>query len=295
MGLQNSVSLGIVSAVARQLEPESPMVYVQTDASINPGNSGGPLFNMRGQVIGINTAIVSGGQGIGFAIPINLAKEVLEQLHTKGNVTRGWLGVAIQGISPDLFKAFNLEDMHGALVSDVMTDGPAAKAGIQRGDVIIGFQGHKVQDSTELPRMVAAIAPGTKVQVEVVRGGKKMAIPVTLGTLTEEKEAAAKLQPSDVEESVGLRVEAITPELARSLRLDNTKGVVVSRVAPDSPAAEAGIQRGDIVREVNRQPVTDLESYAEATSHLTANTPALFLLERRGSSLYVALKPTKEG
>jgi serine protease Do len=122
-----------------------------------------------------------------------------------------------------------------------------------------------------------------------------MTIPVTLGTLAEEKEAAAKLQPSDVEESVGLRVEAITPELARSLRLDNTKGVVVSRVAPDSPAAEAGIQRGDVVREVNRQPVTDIESYTEATSHLTPNTPALFLLERRGSSLYVALKPTKEG
>jgi serine protease Do len=219
----------------------------------------------------------------------------LLQLHAKGSVTRGWLGVAIQSISPDLLKAFNLDDTQGALVSDVMADGPAAKAGLQRGDVIIGFQGNKVQDSTELPRMVAAIAPGTKVQVEILRSGKKMTIPITLGTLAEEKEAAAKLQPSDVEESVGLRVEAITPELARSLRLDNTKGVVVSRVAPDSPAAEAGIQRGDIVREVNRQLVTDLESYAEATSHLTPNTPALFLLERRGSSLYIALKPTKEG
>src|SRR5215813_6230419 len=275
-GLGHTVTSGIVSAKARNI-------------------GGGPLFNMRGQVIGINTAIVSGGQGIGFAIPINLAKEVLLQLHDKGSVTRGWLGVAIQGISPDLLKAFNLEDAHGALVSDVIADGPAAKAGLQRGDVIIGFQGNKVQDSTELPRMVAAIAPGTTVQVEVLRGGKKMTIPVPLGTLAEEKEAAARLQPSDVEESVGLRVEAITPELARSFRLNNTKGVVVSRVAPDSPAAEAGIQRGDIVREVNRQPVTDLDSYTEVTSHLTPDAPALFLLERRGSSLYVALKPTKEG
>ena len=295
-GLGHTVTSGIVSAKGRIIGAGPYDDFIQTDASINPGNSGGPLFNMRGQVIGINTAIVSGGQGIGFAIPINLAKEVLLQLHNKGSVTRGWLGVAIQSISSDLLKAFNLEDTHGALVSDVMADGPAAKAGLQRGDVIIGFQGNKVQDSTELPRMVAAIAPGTKVQVEVLRGGKKMTIPVTLGTLpAEEKEAAAKLQPSDVEESVGLRVEAITPELARSLRLDNTKGVVVSRVTPDSPAAEAGIQRGDIVREVNRQPVTDMESYSEATSHLTPNTPALFLLERRGSSLYVALKPTKEG
>ena len=293
--LGHTVTSGIVSAKGRIIGAGPYDDFIQTDASINPGNSGGPLFNMRGQVIGINTAIMSSGQGIGFAIPINLAKEVLLQLHTKGSVTRGWLGVAIQRISPDLLKAFNLEDTHGALVSDVMADGPAAKAGLQRGDVIIGFQGNKVQDSTELPRMVAAIAPGTKVQVEVVRGGKKMTVPVTLGTLTDDKEAAAKLQPPDVEESIGLRVETITPELARSLRLDNAKGVVVSRVTPDSPAAEAGVQRGDVVREVNRQPVTDLESYADATSRLTPNTPALFLLERRGSSLYVALKPTKEG
>ena len=267
----------------------------KTDASINPGNSGGPLFNMRGEVIGINTAIVSGGQGIGFAIPINLAKEVLVQLHEKGSVTRGWLGVAIQRISPDLLKAFNLDDTHGALVADVMSDGPAAKAGLRRGDVIVGFNGHKVQDSTELPRLVATIAPGTKVSVDVLRSGKKLTIPVTLGTLAEEKEASAKLQPSDVEESLGLHVETITPDLVRSLRLDNPKGVVVSQVAPDSPAAEAGIRRGDIIREVNRQPVTDMESYAEATSRLTPDSPALFLLERRGSSLYIALKPSKEG
>ena len=294
-GFGHTVTSGIVSAKGRIIGAGPYDDFIQTDASINPGNSGGPLFNMRGQVIGINTAIISGGQGIGFAIPINLAKEVLLQLHTKGSVTRGWLGVAIQRISPDLLKAFNLDDTHGALVSDVVADGPAAKAGLQRGDVIIEFQGHKVQDSTELPRMVAAIAPGTKVQVEVLRGGKKMTVPVTLGTLTDDKETVAKLQPSDVEESIGLRVETITPELARSLRLDNAKGVVVSRVTPDSPAAEAGVQRGDVVREVNRQPVTDLESYADATSRLTPNTPALFLLERRGSSLYVALKPTKEG
>jgi serine protease Do len=206
------------------------------------------------------------------------------------------LGVAIQHISPDLLKAFNLTDTHGALVADVMSDGPAAKAGLQRGDVIVGFNGHTVQESTELPRMVAAMTPGTKVSVDILRSGKKLTIPVTLGTLTEEKEASAKLQTPDVEESLGLRVEAITPELVRSLRLDNSKGVVVSQVAPESPAAEAGIRRGDIVREINRQPVTDMESYTEATSRLTPDSPALFLLERRGgSSFYVALKPSKEG
>ena len=294
-GLGHTVTSGIVSAKGRTIGAGPYDDFIQTDASINPGNSGGPLFNMRGEVIGINTAMVSGGQGIGFATPSNLAKEVLLQLHEKGSVTRGWLGVAIQHISPDLLKAFNLTDTHGALVADVMSDGPAAKAGLQRGDVIVGFNGHTVQESTELPRMVAAMTPGTKVSVDILRSGKKLTIPVTLGTLAEEKEASAKLQTPDVEESLGLRVEAITPELVRSLRLDNSKGVVVSQVVPDSPAAEAGIRRGDVVREVNRQPVTDMESYTEATSRLTPDSPALFLLERRGSSLYVALKPSKEG
>lgn len=294
-GLGHTVTSGIVSAKERFIGAGPYDDFIQTDASINPGNSGGPLFNMRGEVIGINTAIYSGGQGIGFAIPINLAKTVLLQLHDKGSVTRGWLGVAIQSIDPGLLKALKLEDTHGALVADVMSDGPAAKANLQRGDVIIGVNNTKIQDSKELPRIVAAMSPGTKIQLEILRNGKKMTVPVTLGTLQEEKEAAVKMQPSDIEESLGLRVENITPDMARSLRLDNAKGVMVSQVAPDSPAAEAGIRRGDVVREINRQPITDLESYNDATAHITAEAPALFLLERRGSSLYVALKPSKEG
>ncbi len=294
-GLGHTVTSGIVSAKGRIIGAGPYDDFIQTDASINPGNSGGPLFNMRGQVVGINTAIISGGQGIGFAIPINLAKEVLSQLHDKGSVTRGWLGVAIQSVSPDMLKALQLEDANGALVAEVMSDGPASKAGFKRGDVIVQLNSHKVQDSTELPRMVATLAPGTKVTVEVIRAGKKVTLPVTLGTLPEEKEAAAKPQPSDSEENLGLRVESITPEVARSLKLDNAKGVVVSRVAPDSPAAEAGVQRGDVVREVNQQPITDLESYMDIASHLTPDEPALFLLERRGNSLFLTLKPGKEG
>lgn len=294
-GLGHTVTSGIVSAKGRIIGAGPYDDFIQTDASINPGNSGGPLFNMRGQVIGINTAIISGGQGIGFAIPINLAKEVLSQLQDKGSVTRGWLGVSIQGISPDLLKALRLDDTHGALVAEVLPDGPAAKSGFKRGDVIVGLNGNKVQDATELPRMVAAFSPGTKVTVEVMRNGKSVTLPVILGTLPEEKETVARLQPSDTETSLGLRVKAITPDMARSLKLENPKGVVVSDVAPDSPAAEAGVQRGDVVREINRQPITDLESYTEATSQLVQNEPALFLLERRGSSLYVPLKPGKEG
>ena len=296
-GLGHTVTTGIVSAKGRTIGAGPYDDFIQTDASINPGNSGGPLFNMRGEVIGINTAIVAGGQGIGFAIPSNMAKEVLLQLHDRGKVTRGWLGVAIQKLSPDLVQAFKLENDHGALVADVIPDGPAAKAGIERGDIIVRFQGHKIQESSELPRMVATVAPGTQVDVDIVRGGKKLTIPVKLETLKDEEpqEKAARLQPSDVEETLGLQVQAITPEIARRLRLEGIEGVVVSQVAPDGPAAEAGVRQGDIIRELNRKPIPDLETYQDATAQLDAESPVLLLLERRGSGIYVALKPRKAG
>lgn len=297
-GLGHTVTAGIVSAKGRIIGAGPYDDFIQTDASINPGNSGGPLFNMRGEVVGINTAIIASGQGIGFAIPSNLAKEILLQLHGKGSVTRGWLGVSIQRLSPELRKAFDLKDIEGALVADVVADAPAAKAGLKRGDVIVRFHGQQVHDSNELPRLVAAITPGTTVEVDIIREGKKLTIPVKLETLTDEKEAekVSRLEPSDIESRLGLRVETITPEVARGLRLENaTTGVVVSQVAPDSPAEEAGIRGGDIVREINRQPITDMESYVDATSRLTPDSPVLFLLERRGNSLYVALTPQKKG
>jgi serine protease Do len=296
-GLGHTVTTGIVSAKGRTIGAGPYDDFIQTDASINPGNSGGPLFNMRGEVIGINTAIVAGGQGIGFAIPSNMAKEVLLQLHDRGKVTRGWLGVAIQKLSPDLVQAFKLENDHGALVADVIPDGPAAKAGIERGDIIVRFQGHKIQDSSELPRMVATVAPGTQVDVDIVRGGKKLTIPVKLETLKDEEpqEKVARLQPSDVEETLGLQVQALTPEIARRLRLEGSEGVIVSQVAPDGPAAEAGVRQGDIIRELNRKPIPDLETYQDATAQLEPESPVLLLLERRGNGIYVALKPRKAG
>jgi serine protease Do len=296
-GLGHTVTTGIVSAKGRIIGAGPYDHFIQTDASINPGNSGGPLFNMRGEVIGINTAIVAGGQGIGFAIPSSMAKEVLLQLHEKGKVTRGWLGVAIQQLSSDLVQAFKLQNDHGALVADVVPDGPAAKAGIERGDIIVRFQGHEVQESSELPRMVAALAPGTQVDVDILRGGKKLTIPVKLGTLQDEEqqEKVSSLRPSDVEETLGLQVQAITPEVARTLRLENTEGVVVSQITADGPAAEAGVRRGDIIREINRRSVTDMDSYQEATAQLEPESPVLLLLERRGSGIYVALKPRKAG
>jgi serine protease Do len=254
---------------------------------------------MRGEVIGINTAIIGptgGSVGIGFAIPSNMAKEVLLQLHGGGKVTRGWLGVAIQGLSPELVQAFNLPDDHGALVSDVVADSPAAKAGIQRSDIIVGFNGKPVQDSAELPRQVAVLAPGTTVELEVLRNHARQTVQVVLGTLKDDdKEALAQLQSSDIENALGMRVRDISDEIARRLRLENTQGVVVAEVDPDGPAAEAGIRPGDIVREVNRTAVTDMESYEAATSRLEPDVSVLILVDRRGNNLYVAVKPQHAG
>ena len=293
-GLGHTVTAGIVSAKGRIIGAGPYDDFIQTDASINPGNSGGPLFNMRGEVIGINTAIMRSGQGIGFAIPINMAKNVLSQLYDKGNVTRGWLGVAIQNISPEMVDAFQLEDADGALVSAIVDDAPADKAGLKQGDVIVGFHGNQVDDSSALPGLVAVVSPGTTVEVEVIRNGELLTIPVTLGELEEDDAARiASLEPSGVEELLGLQVEAIDEDMARELRTDDERGVVVTDVADSSPAAEAGIQPGDIIREVNRQTVENLDAYEDATGALHEDEPVLLLLERRGNHLYVALRPEK--
>ena len=295
-GLGHTVTTGIVSAKGRTIGAGPYDDFIQTDASINPGNSGGPLFNMRGEVIGINTAIVPQGQGIGFAIPSNMALSILRQLSDGGKVTRGWLGVAIQQLSPELMQAFKLEDNSGALIADVIADSPAKKAGLKRGDIIVGFNGEKVHESSELPRLVATMPPGTNVTVDVIREGKVLEVPVVLGTLEEdEAQAAAAPKPSEVEVSLGLRVEPITPDIATSLKLENTDGVVVSGVDANGPAAEAGLRRGDVVREINRLPIGDLDDYETVTSNLRTDTTVLLLVERRGSNLYVALKPEEAG
>ena len=294
-GLGHTVTAGIVSAKGRIIGAGPYDDFIQTDASINPGNSGGPLFNMRGEVIGINTAIMRSGQGIGFAIPINMAKNVLSQLYDKGNVTRGWLGVAIQNISPEMLNAFQLDDANGALVSAIVADAPAEKAGLKQGDVIVGFHGNKVDDSSALPGLVAEVSPGTTVEVEVIRNGERLTIPVTLGELEDDDAARiASLEPSGVEELLGLQVEAIDEDMARELRTSDERGVVVTDVADSSPAAEAGIQPGDIIREVNRQEVVNLDAYEDATAALQEDEPVLLLLERRGNNLYVALRPEKD-
>ena len=209
-------------------------------------------------------------------------------------MTRGWLGVAIQNIAPEMLDAFQLDDANGALVSGIVTDAPADKAGLQQGDVIVGFHGSEVADSSTLPSLVAVVAPGTTVDVEIIRNGQRMTIPVTLGELEEDEAARiASLEPSGVEELLGIQVDAIDEDIARELRTDDDRGVVVTDVADESPAANAGIQPGDIIREVNRRTVEDLDAYEDATAQIEGGEAVLLLLERRGNHLYVALRPEK--
>lgn len=288
-GLSHTVTVGVVSALSRNIGAGPYDEFIQTDASINPGNSGGPLMNIKGDVIGINTAIISGNSGgnvgIGFAIPINIAKNILKDLKEKGSVTRGWLGVMIQKITPDLAKSFGLKDSKGALVGDVIPDGPADKAGIQRGDVIVRFNKEKIDEMETLPKIVAQTTPGSKVPVEVIRNGIKKDFDITIEVLKDgETRVAAKKDP------VGLQVQDITKELMQSLQLDSTNGVLVSDVTADGPAGEAGIRRGDVITEINRTPVNSVQDYHNVTTAAKKGSTVLFLVRRGGTTIYIAVK-----
>ncbi|MGH8058679.1 MAG: DegQ family serine endoprotease, partial [Candidatus Entotheonellia bacterium] len=290
-GLGHTVTSGIVSAKGRIIGAGPYDDFIQTDASINPGNSGGPLFNLNGEVVGINTAIVASGQGIGFAIPINVAKDLLLQLREKGRVTRGWLGVQVQQVTPELAKSFGLDRERGALVADVVPDTPAERAGIERGDVIVEFNGRKIEHMNDLPRVVASTQPGADVEVKVLRKGQEKMVRVKVSEMTEER--TARGGGGSIEEGLGMTVQELTPEIARSLGLTETKGVVVSNVEDESPADEAGIQRGDVVLEVNQKKVSNLREYRAALGRTGGTESWLFLVRRGNNVLYVALKPGK--
>ena len=288
-GLEHTVTAGIVSAKGRVIGAGPYDNFIQTDASINPGNSGGPLFNLAGEVVGINTAIIASGQGIGFAIPINMAKELLPQLKEKGKVTRGWLGVAVQKVTEDLAKSFNLKEEKGALVADVVAGGPAEKAGIKRGDVIIEFDGKEIKEMSELPRMVANMPIGKEVEVRMLRNGREKTLKVTIGELKEEREAAVKPTSREFEEELGLTVQPLTSEMARRFGLSETKGVMVSNVSPGSPSDEAGIRRGDIIQEINRWPIKDMDDYQKALREAKDKKSLLLLVRRGDNTIYLAL------
>ena len=291
-GFSSTVTAGIISAKGRALGGNYDD-FIQTDASINPGNSGGPLFNAKGQVIGINTAIYSStgsNAGIGFAIPIDIAKQVMEQLKDHGKVVRGWLGVEIQEVTPDLAQSFNLPTPEGALVANVEKEGPALKSGILRGDIIVKFNGLPVQDEHQLPELVAQTPIGDTVPVEVIRNGKHLTIPVKVAELKEEQLASAKSEEPG--SNWGLQVQSITPEVANQLSLNNTKGVVVRGVQPDSPAADAGIQQGDVVLEVNHAKVNTVDDFLSAAKQAKKDkNSALLLVQRGNATMYTVIKP----
>ena len=286
-GLAQTVTAGIVSATGRVIGSGPYDDYIQTDASINPGNSGGPLFNANGEVIGINTAIVAGGQGIGFAIPVNMAKTIIPQLKEKGKVTRGWLGVSIQPITPELASSFGLQDEKGALVAEVLKDSPAERAGLKAGDIIVEFDGRKIGEMNELPRVVAGTPVGSKATLKIVRDGKREEVAVTIDQL---KDGDVPVQTGSRQDRLGLSAQELTPELANRLRTKESKGVVVAELTQGGVAESAGIMRGDIIREVNGVKIASVQDYEKAVSAHKKGDIMRLLLRRGDGSLYVALK-----
>ena len=289
-GLSNTVTSGIVSAKGRTIGAGPYDDFIQTDASINPGNSGGPLFNIAGEVVGINTAIFSqsgGNIGIGFAIPVNLVKNLVPELETKGTVTRGWLGVSVQPMTPDLARSFNLDKEQGVLVGDVTPQGPAEKAGIKRGDVIVSYDGKKIHETANLPALVAATPAGKAVAVEVIRDGKIQSVNVTITKLNEQ---TAARDPQQEKGEWGLALQNIPPEQRRTMDLTGNEGVLVTSIVPGSPAANANIQAGDVILQVNRAPVSSVQAMKDEVAKNKGDKPLLLLLRRAdGSTSYAAL------
>ena len=294
-GLGHTVTAGIVSAKERVLGTGPYDAYIQTDAPINPGNSGGPLINTKGEVVGINAIIYSPtgipqNIGIGFAIPINLAKSLLEQLK-KGKVIRGWLGVYIQEVTQDIAESLGMDEPKGALVSEVIKGSPAEEAGIKRGDVIIGFGGKEVKTSRELPAMVASTEVGKVVDVKILRDGKPITLKVKIGKMPEEGEITAKTEEGVLEEEkIGLRVQNLSKEIAESLGLSEPYGVIVTDVLPNSPAENAGFERGDVIVEVNRKVVRDVDEFKVQIEKALEKKVVLFLVKRGRATIYIALK-----
>jgi serine protease Do len=293
-GLEHTVTVGVVSAKGRLIGGGPFAKFIQTDASINPGNSGGPLFNTRGEVIGINTMVYAGGQGIGFAIPIDLAKALLPELISKGSVSHGWLGVAIQEITPELAKSFGLKEEKGALVTEVYSESPAAKAGLARGDVIVEFNGEKIEDPYDLSLYVGQSKPDTTVKLAAVRGGERKEFTVSLGKQETARVAGGMVPEERAPEAggadvLGLAAKAITPEEAGKLDLPaDVRGVVVRRVEPGSAAEIADVRAGDVVLEINSARIQTVEEYLKATKALKKGDLVRLLIKRGRASLYLA-------
>jgi serine protease Do len=294
-GLEQTVTTGIVSATGRLIGSGPYDDFVQTDASINPGNSGGPLINAKGEAVGINTAIFSrtgGSIGIGFAVPINMAKFVVPQLVQHGRVVRGWLGVTIQPLTAELARSFGVPEAEGALVSNVQDGSPAGKAGLKAGDVIVEFDGKKIGRTTDLSRLVAATPVDKEVRMTVMRDGKSVPLTARIARLEDRSEAAVASEKAEpgARGKFGVTVEPVTAEVARELGLQKAEGVVVRQVRPGSPAADAGIRPGDVITEVNRQAVKTVDDLRQALEKQQPGAPALILVHREGATLYLTAK-----
>ncbi|KAF0159168.1 MAG: endopeptidase [Syntrophaceae bacterium] len=285
-GLEATVTAGIISAKGRVIGAGPYDNFIQTDASINPGNSGGPLFNMEGKVIGINTAIVAQGQGIGFAIPINMAKGILADLKTKGKVTRGWLGISVQDISDDIAKNLNHKNKSGALVSDVFKGDPADKAGIKVGDIIIEINGKTIKDTHDLLLTIATLQVDQKMNLKAIRDGKEMIFHVTVA---ERKDSGAMAAEKSGKGHFGVAAQEITAELARQLGIARD-GVIVTEVQEGSPADEVGIQPQDIIVQINQVKISSMKDYLREITKAATKKSVTLLIKRGRSSFFVALR-----
>ena len=290
-GLDRTVTVGVVSALGRENVNLSRYEdFIQTDASINPGNSGGPLFNIRGEVVGINTAIINFAQGIGFAIPSNMVQSVTGQLMAKGKVTRGWLGVGIQPLTAELAGKFGVKEGEGVLVNEVFDGDPASKAGIQPGDVILKVDGQTVDTPNSLARVIASLVPGKKANLEILRDGKKKIIPIELVERKDEAVQAAipRQQP---ETFLGLNVQDLTPEIAERFKIKDEKGVIVTKVEPGSAAESEGLKEGDLIKEVNREKVNSTAEFKQLMEKTKKSEAVLLRISRENRAFFIVLKP----
>ena len=285
-GLEQTVTAGIVSAKGRVIGAGAYDNFIQTDASINPGNSGGPLFNMAGKVIGINTAIVAQGQGIGFAIPMNMAKSILSDLKTKGKVTRGWLGISVQDISEDIAKNLNHKNKNGALVSDVFKDDPADKAGIKVGDVIVEINGKAIKDTHELLLTIASLHVGEKVLIKGLRDGKEISFQVVVTERKDKPEIALTKKSGGY---FGIAAQEITKDLAKQMGISSDAGVIVTDVEEGSPADDVGIQTQDIIVQVNKVKVSSMKKYTTEMNKAAEKKSVILLVKRGKSNFFVGL------
>ncbi|OGQ04946.1 MAG: hypothetical protein A2W61_01440 [Deltaproteobacteria bacterium RIFCSPLOWO2_01_44_7] len=294
-GFEHTVTVGVISAKGRVIgDAKAPFAkFIQTDASINPGNSGGPLFNLDGEVIGINTMIYGMGTGIGFAIPTNLAKGLVPQLISKGSVTRGWLGVQIQRLTEELAESYGLKQEQGALIGSIFPSSPAEQSGLKRGDVVLEYDGHKIEDPFDLSAYVAETEVGKTIKLKVLRQGKELMIEVKVGKRKEEEEVAqapASKEPAE-SDALGLAVRAITPQEAQRLNLQSSqKGLLIEQVQPGSNAEDHDIREGDILYEINDAAINSVAAYEEVMKKIKKGTLVRLLIGRGPMTIFIAFK-----